>query len=218
MFCNEPIINVYACSSKTIRTNAFLDCYHDNSVSLHLTKGYRFVLETEHYYISLGFDGVKLDEKRCGIKDYAGEDEGVDTFIHYDDEVPISKEEVNPWIEYEHTLFVGQRLLDISKESGRCLAHFDGFTLKIVPHDHDDIEGLHDGYDYHHVYGCERLITRKCECGGTGELVRDSISDYFVQCEKCKRSTCSECLAIDAIESWNEGSVSGNERDIVIEK
>lgn len=217
MFCNEPIINIYEVGSKTVDTNAFLDCFHDNSISLHLTKGYRYVLETEHYYISLGFDGVTLDEKRCGIDDYVGEDEWFDTFICYDEGEPVSEENVTPWAEYEYTLFAGQHLLDISKEKGICLAQFDDFTLKIVPHDHDDIEGLHDGYDYHHVYGCERLITRKCECGGIGELVLDFVFDYCVQCNKCKKSTCAECLAINAIESWNEGNVSCDGSDIVIE-
>ena len=216
MFCNESIINVYWVDRNTDDTNAFFDCYHNKSVSLHLTEGYRYVLETEHYYISLGFDGATLGEKRCGIDDYIGNNELFDTFIHYDEDEPVSKGNVNPWIEYEYTLFVGQHLLDVSKENGIYLAHFDDFTLKIVPHDHDDIEGLYDGYDYHHVYGCERLIVRKCECGGSGKLALDFVSDYFVQCDKCKKSTCSECLAIDAIESWNEGNISCYGRDIII--
>ena len=39
----------------------WLDCLHD--IAVHITPGYRLVLETENYMISLGADGVDLTEK-----------------------------------------------------------------------------------------------------------------------------------------------------------
>ena len=40
---------------------AFLDCYHD--IAYHCTEGYRIVLETENYAISLSSKGVTKERK-----------------------------------------------------------------------------------------------------------------------------------------------------------
>ena len=59
IFCDEPIIAGYEGSDKydyIEGTNAFFDLFHE--IAYHVTEGYRIVLETEHFYISLGHDGV----------------------------------------------------------------------------------------------------------------------------------------------------------------
>lgn len=57
MFCDEPIIKVYVGRSEDFfdDSTAFLDCYHD--LAYHVPDGRRLVLETEHYYISIGANG-----------------------------------------------------------------------------------------------------------------------------------------------------------------
>lgn len=189
MFCNEPVFNVYEGNSKISETDAFLDCFHDNTISLYLTEGYRIVLETEHYFISLGFNGVKLDKKRCGADDYAENGEWFDTFSPMD---------------YEHTLFAGERLTEVKKEGNKYIAVFDDFSVTVIPHlSAAEINGFYTE-NYLHVFGCEHLLNRKCQCGGTGELLLDFVSDYVVRCNKCHISTDAKQSATQAIDSWNK--------------
>ena len=64
MFCDEPIIKVYIGvreDDDIYNHNAFLDCYHD--IAYHCTEGYRIVLETENYAISLSSKGVTKERK-----------------------------------------------------------------------------------------------------------------------------------------------------------
>lgn len=198
MFCKEPIIKVYAGNSESIETNSFLDCYHNNSIDLYLTKGYRYVLETEHYYISIGFDGVKLDKKQCSINEYEEKDEYLENlYVVIEDDIP--------WVYYEHTLFVGECLIEVKDNKDGYVVVFDDFSMNVIPHSSvDEIKGL-SHWHYLHSFGCERLITRTCKCGGTGELFLDFVSDYFVRCNKCNISTWSEMNAINAIDAWNRG-------------
>jgi hypothetical protein len=113
IFCAEPIIAAYnGCRecNDFHGDNAWLDVYHD--IAYHVTEGYRIVLETEHFYISLSHDGVVKTDKNCTIKQFEQNGEWLDPFIHdlEDDDLP--------WVEYESTLFVGERVLDVQKKIG----------------------------------------------------------------------------------------------------
>ena len=216
MFCNEPIIAGYnGCREYNDfhGDNAWLDVYHD--IAYHVTEGYRIVLETEHFYISLSHDGVTKTDKDCTIEEFEQDGEWLDSFVHKldDDELP--------WIDYEYTLFVGERVLAVQQIDDYYLITFDDFELKLIPHklDEDHFPSLcdYDHWSYFHVLGAERHLTGKCNCGGEGELLLDFVSDYVVRCKKCKHSTYAQMIAKEAIEEWNDGHIQCDLSDIVIE-
>ncbi len=212
LFCSEPIVAAYEGSRKyddIQGADAFFDCYHD--LAYHVTQGYRIVLETSHYFISLGASGVSLSDKTATIKEIEESGEWLAPFIEDDP----------PWEDYESTLFVGERLTKVEKQEEFYLLSFDHFKLKLIPHDLEkrDVPSLrkNDHWSYNHVYGCERLLTKKCECGGSGELLLDFVFDYVVRCKDCKKSTWACMNAIDAIEDWNAGELHCDLKNIVIE-
>lgn len=210
MFCDEIIREVYVCLPDDDRNkDSFLDCYHD--LAYHVTKGYAYVLKTENYFIRLDYDGVKIvsvDESVVLPGEYMEASVRVD---EYDD---------IPRVDFENTLFVGERLVEVKEKDNHYLAIFDDFTLKIIPYENgDDIVGLHNKnpWSYNHVYGVERLLTRKCDCGGTGEVFLDFVADYVVSCNACKKSTWAGMNAIDAIDDWNKGETPCDLSNIEIE-
>ena len=212
IFCDEIIVAAYRGTGKYDDMDdaaSFLDCYHD--LAYHVTKGERIVLETEHFYISLDSDGVSKSKKTSAIKEFERPGEWLDSFIH-----PIDGEP--DWVDYEATLFIGERLLQVEMIETYYLLKFDNFKLKIIPHIHSkEVPGLdNDNSSYFYVYGAERHIIRKCGCGGEGELVLDFVSDYIVRCKKCKKSTWAQMNARDAIEEWNDGYTLCDASEIVI--
>ncbi len=213
MFCEEKTEEVYECwpDYVTWHPEHFFDCYHD--LALHLTKGYRLILKTNSYFICIGFDGVKVVPNTENI---VSEDEYMEPCIHTFD---YDKDAV-PWVDYESTLFVGEQLFDVKQENERYILTFNDFVLKVIPHDSpDDIEGLHNKnhWSFNYVYGLDRLLSRKCDCGGKGEVLMDFVSDYVVRCSKCKKSTWAGINVIDAIDDWNNGETPCNLSDIIIE-
>ena len=215
MFCREPILAAYEGEPEyDSNEDAFLDCYHD--LAYHCTPGCRIVLETEHFYISLGTDGAVLREKNCTIEELQKPGECLCAYIH----PPMNKAGL-PWVEYESTLFVDQRLLRVENAKTGWLLTFDDFALKLIPHsaDADDVPSLYnkDHFSYHHVYGCERLLRKRCACGGSGELFLDFVQDYVVRCSRCKKSTWASMCAIEAIKNWNDGELHWDASNIVIE-
>ena len=216
IFCDEPIIAGYKGSREyndIDGADAWFDKFHD--IAYHVTEGYRIVLETEHFYISLSHDGVTKTNKNCTIKEFEQEGEWLDSFIHDLDE------DEAPWIDYESTLFVGERVLDVQSIDGYYLITFDDFKLKLVPHKlhDDDFPSFRSSnhWSYHHVLGAERHLTGKCRCGGEGELLLDFVSDFVVRCKKCKHSTYAQMIAKEAIEEWNAGYIQCDLSDIEIE-
>ncbi|MBE6982113.1 MAG: hypothetical protein E7437_07335 [Ruminococcaceae bacterium] len=201
MFCDEPILKVYLGvveDDDVYSHNAFVDCYHD--IAYHCTEGYRIVLETENFAISLSSKGV-TKQKKEELQEKEGEwlQNGIEVF----------GEDEPSWVLFETTLFVGERLRSVASADGIYLAQFDDFVLKIIPHERgDDIQGLYNQDDFspNRVYGCERHIKRSCPlCGGTGEIYMDFVGDYSVSCRTCKKSTYAVMCLADAIENWNEG-------------
>lgn len=201
MFCDETIIAVYKGTREydDMDTESFLDCYHE--LAYHVTEGERIVLETEHFYIPLDANGVSKCEKTLSIEEFEQPGEWLDNCIHH-----IGDDEPD-WIDYEATLFIGERLLQVEKMETYYLLQFDDFELKLIPHkDYRKVPMLDsDNHSFFHVYGAERHINRKCECGGNGELLLDFVSDYAVRCKRCYKSTWAQMNAQDAIEEWNDG-------------
>ena len=220
IFCDETIIACYEGYRRyedIEGDNSWFDVYHD--IAYHVTEGYRIVLETEHFYISLSHNGVTKTEKNCTIKEFEQNGEKLDSFVHelddYDDGDDL------PWIDYEHTLFVGERVLAVQHIDDYYLISFDDFKLKLIPHKLNDDKfprlDKSNHWSYNYVLGAERHLTGKCHCGGEGELLLDFVSDYVVRCQKCKHSTYAEMIAEVAIKEWNAGHIQCDLSDIVIE-
>ncbi len=213
MYCDEMIEKVYLgviADDDVYSHYAFLDCYRD--IAYHCTEGYRIVLETENYAISLSTKGV-IKERKEELREKDGEwlRNGIEIM---DDVEP-------PWVLFETTLFVGEKLLSVVKENGIYVLQFDDFLLKIVPHLRgENINWLHyeDRRSYHYVLGCDRHLKRKCpDCGADGEILMDIVGDYIVRCKNCKRSTWAGMNTIDAIEDWNNGALNCTADDIIID-
>lgn len=213
MFCDEKILKVYMGVVEyddVYSHNAFLDCYHD--IAYHCTDGYRLVLETENFAISLCKNGVvKQDKNELFEQDGEWLQNGIEFF----------EDGEAPWVHFETTLFVGERLLSVTKESEIYLLKFDDFVLKIIPHENgDSIDGLHnqEHWSYNNVLGCDRHLKRKCPyCNGDGEILLDFVSDYIVRCKECKKSTWAGMSLIDAITDWNNGKLNCMVDEITIE-
>ena len=216
MISVEPVVNAYIGiqekQAKSRRMLFWLDCYHD--LALHLAEGDRLVLETEHLYIFIDQNGVTMTQKNAPIETLERPGEWLRP-TRFED--AINDDFI---VEYEHTLLVGERLVSVEKQPYGLQLQFDDYALKLIWHGPDeDLPTLYreKNSSYSHVYGCERLITRICDCGGEGELLLDFVEDYVVRCKKCKGSTWASKNAIDAIEDWNAGVLHCNLPDIEIE-
>ena len=115
---------------------------------------------------------------------------------------------------------MGEKLIDVKEEKGQYILTFTDYVLNVVPYDnpHDIIRRYNENHcSYNYVCGLDRLLTRKCDCGGEGEVLLDFVTDYVVRCNKCKKSTWAEMVVIDAINSWNNGETPCDLSDIIIE-
>ena len=202
MFCDEKILKVYMGiveDGDVYSHDAFLDCYHD--IAYHCTEGYRIVLETENYLISLSAKGV-IKQKKLEITD--------EKYL-----------EINEEDEQATALFVGERVLSAEQREDFCLVCFDDFILKLIPYmGGEGINGLHnqDLGSYNRILGCDRHLKRRCpHCGADGEILLDFVSDYIVRCKNCKRSTRAAISLTDAIEAWNNRDPDCMVDDIKIE-
>lgn len=209
MFCNDPVIRVYEGSMfGHMASDSVLNCC--SGIAYHCTPGCRMILETRHELISIGASGVQR-QARVPIGQIAKSGEQIEAF---GDGSPGTT-----GIDYEHTLFVGQRLLSVGQDSdSEYTLHFDDFCMRVVPHDQtDDISGFcPENHMWHRVHGCEKKITRTCSCGGEGELLLDYVSDFVVRCKVCGKSTRAELYAIRAIEDWNHSNTLCDCSDIEV--
>lgn len=211
VFCDEKIIAVYLGQNEyhdIEGANCWFDIYHD--IAFHTTEGYRLLLETDSYMISLGADGVSVTNKD-EFKPI--EHEWLEEYVHnLDDEVIVN---------FETTLLVDQRILTVDKNDDFYLIQFDDFSLKLYVYELGKMDKtLHnrDHWSYNNVLGFDRFIKTKCPlCGGEGEILLDFVSDYVVRCKSCKKSTYAEMQLRYAIDLWNDGEVQCDLSDITIE-
>ena len=211
MFCDEKIIAVYLGQNEyhdIDGANCWFDIYHD--IAFHTTEGYRLILETNSYMISLGADGVSVTNKD-EFKPI--EHEWLEEYVHnLEDEVIAN---------FETTLFVGQRISSVDKNDEFYLIQFDDFSLKMYVYELGKMDKSlrnRDRWSYNNVLGFDRFIKAKCPlCGGEGEILLDFVSDYVVRCKSCKKSTYAEMQLRHAIDHWNDGEVQCDLSDITIE-
>lgn len=57
-------------------------------------------------------------------------------------------------------------------------------------------------YDFTPKYN--HLLTRKCSCGGDGEMLIDFVDDFVVRCSKCHLSTHAYIKPETAAKHWND--------------
>lgn len=211
MFCDEKIIAVYLGQNEHYDiegANCWFDIYHD--IAFHTTEGYRLLLETDSNMISVGTDGVTVTSK--------------------DDFKPIEHEWLEEFVDnygggvivdFQSTLFVGQRILSVDQENAFYLIQFDDFFLKLYIYELGKMDKPHQNkkhWSYNNILGFDRFIKSKCPiCGGEGEILLDFVCDYVVRCKSCKKSTCAEMQIRHAIENWNNGEVYCDLSDITIE-
>ena len=181
MFCNEPIRKVYIGQPEynwNDSGNAFLDCFHD--IAYHCTDGYRLLLETENYAVSLSSKGV-IKEPKENSHEEPGE------WLQDGIEIVPGDEDV-PWVNFEHTLFIDERIVSVTNENGIFYVQFDDFTLKLIPYENgDDITSLHneDHFSYNYILGCDRHLKKKCpHCGGDGEILLDEFNRCYYRLEQ----------------------------------
>lgn len=56
-----------------------------------------------------------------------------------------------------------------------------------------------------HAENFDKNLKRKCQCGGNGQMIIDTVGDYCVRCDKCHKST-GYCMDMkDAVELWESG-------------
>lgn len=219
MFCDEKIINVYL-GQHAYRdiegANCWFDCCHD--IAFHTTEGYRLVLETDNYMISLGVNGVIIQSKKA-FKPY--DNEWLEETVHIWEEKTENGIERETIVDFENTLLVGQRLCSVKNCNGYFLLKFDDFELKLIPYNlDDDIPSVRnaDHWSYNYILGFDKFLKTKCPlCGGEGEVLLDFVSDFVVRCKNCKNSTWAEMEIRHAIEDWNKGEVQCDLSDITIE-
>ena len=219
MFCDEKIVNVFLGQNEDHDmkgANCWFDCFHN--IVFHTTVGYRLVLETENYMISLGADGITIQSKK-DFKPY--DNEWLEETVHICKEETENGIEQYTFVDLENTLLVGQRLCSVKNCNGSFLLKFDDFEMKLIPyHLGDDIPSLTnaDRWSYNYVFGLDRFLEKKCPiCGGDGEILLDFVSDFVVRCKQCKKSTYAEMEVRHAIENWNNGEVQCELSDITIE-
>ncbi|MBR5240768.1 MAG: hypothetical protein IKW05_02405 [Muribaculaceae bacterium] len=160
--------------------------------------------------ISVGTDGVTVTSK--------------------DDFKPIEHEWLEEFVDnygggvivdFQSTLFVGQRILSVDQENAFYLIQFDDFFLKLYIYELGKMDKPHQNkkhWSYNNILGFDRFIKSKCPiCGGEGEILLDFVCDYVVRCKSCKKSTCAEMQIRHAIENWNNGEVYCDLSDITIE-
>ena len=212
MFCDEPIKEVYIGKEEddVYDHDAFLDFFHE--LTYYCTEGYRIILMTDNYAISLCSRGVIKDRKE-NLHEEEGE--------WFEKGVEYISEDKPPWIHFETTLFVGERILSVTENDGKYVVQFDDFSLKLIPCITDDEVMGHrnkDHWSYNYVLGCDGHLKTNCtHCDGEGEILIDFVSDFIVRCKKCKNSTYAQMMLIEAIDEWNGGHVECDLSDITIE-
>lgn len=186
-----------------------MDCYHD--LTYYCTEGYRLVFVTDNYSISLSANGV-IKESKEDL--HEGEGEWLQNAV-----ADVGDAEP-PFVRYEATLFIGERILSVTENNGKYTVQFDDFTLTVIGCKNKDI--VVDIYNkgrlrFCTVSGCDRHLKRNCpHCNGEGEILMDFVSDYIVRCKNCKKSTYGQMMLIDAIDDWNCGYVECDLSDIKI--
>lgn len=183
-------------------------CYlkFTNEIKLFVKRKNWLLLETSDSFIALGYDGVTFHSK-CS--------EFMDSFDYMQPAITIDDyEEID---ELERLYLLGESIKDVYEKDGHYFVQFVTLVIEIVPlEDNDEIPLDCEFKTYRHLCSSERLIRRKCSCGGTGRILMGFPGDYVVRCDNCNKATEITAYAKHAIEMWEKGDVGESLNDIVI--
>lgn len=207
MFCDEPIIGVFCMYSSDTDGVQGMDLHITHCLELHVVGGRWLVFETDSHYIYAGADGVRISDKASLPS------EGV-WFDYIDD--PVEDDEgFTPPISYEKVIFSGERLVDVSAAecdesadySAGYVLSFDHFSMNMYIYERNGWRyfeyTINSETDSNPVAACDHLLTRRCTCGGEGEVMLDFVEDFIVRCKRCHASTWAHMSASDALDDWN---------------
>ncbi len=162
-----------------------------------VTPGYAMILQTEADYIVLSYEGVQVfDELPYSREEFFIEE----AEWHWDDGEPGS--------EIETMLFVGEHLVVVEKENDIFILQFDDFKMYLRPRETEAF-GYFENSICVPIPGLNRHLTRRCECGGTAEVMVDEHDDFMVRCPQCHRSTYAGYHLGEAVNKWNDNNLAG---------
>lgn len=196
MLLNEPILSVFELwhTEKYEGKNANSFFQKVGELAFHTTGDCWLVFYTEHFCVTLGCDGVKKYQL---------------PFEFSNDKYEIWELGDEEWISEEETIFSGQRIHFVEEWIKGWRIKFDDFDMKLYTYDEQDDfidiqEYFKRGWINKMAVG-NHLLKRKCECGGSGELLVDERNDFAVRCSSCHKSTYFDMILKYQVDSWNLG-------------
>lgn len=197
VFCDEPILRTHHMQIGIGDEELWERLDYSDRLELiyHAFPNYWLVFETEHYYISVGADGINKYDSLEGLK---GDDRQV-----WND----------PVTGVEEIVFPGENIQSFWEWKDGWEIVFDHFHMTVIPHkDGDGFEGT--AYQVDKPFFGFRHVLDKCACGGQPEFMMDRHSDFYVECPVCKRYVVPCYDPMLPVQQWNGGEihcVPGNE-------
>ena len=194
MILNEPIIKTFELQYKEDLLQDWHNAYihATGAFEYHVTEGYWMLLETENYYVTIGYDGVKKYEKP-----YVFDENKFEWWYNGDEE----------WTDYKDTLLEGQKIHSIEACDGYQTIYFDAFKLNLYVYGSDDEFNVNTGTfgDGKNVMAVGSHLLKKCSCGGNAEILCDERSDFAARCSTCHKATYFDMILKERIDAWNNG-------------
>lgn len=193
---NEKIMKVYYMDDLQIDLDKHNDYVFIPNPCYYTSLGVYLVLQTEKHYIIIGIDKIEITDD---ISKYLGKYKLFDT-VDYDED-DCYEEDI-------YLLFAGEKLLSYKTGIKYHALKFENFTFYVYPYKAGTVYGERVEYP---LTCFDRLLTRKCSCGGKAELMISDIgNDYFIRCNKCHTSTYVGWPLRDVIDAWNNNETPIN--------
>lgn len=176
----------------------FAETVYVPTPTFYTPKNNYLVLETENHFIKAGIEGIEILNTLDNYKDKYNLFETA-YFLYEDD---YFEEEIS-------MMLVGEKLLSYKMEIGHHCLQFENFNLLVCPYKEKE-EYCSVPYDYP-IHCFDRLLTRKCSCGGKGVVfLVKTVNDYLIRCDKCHISTYAYQSLRDVINTWDKGETPIN--------
>lgn len=194
MILNEPIIKVFELQYKEELLQDWHNAYlhTTGAFEYHVTEGYWMLLESENYYVTIGYDGVQKYNKP-----YVFDEAKFEWWYNGDEE----------WTDYKDTLLEGQKIHLIEAHDGYQTIYFDAFKLNLYVYGSEDEFNVNTGTfgDGINVMDVGSHLLEKCSCGGNAEILCDERGDFAIRCSTCHKATYFDMILKDQIDAWNIG-------------
>ncbi len=192
MILDEPILTVFELQYRESYLSNWHNAYLHTTGELeyHVTEGYWILLESENYYVTIGYDGAQKYQKP-----YTFPSEKYDWWYNGDDE----------YIDWRETLFSGQKIHCIEKKDDYQVICFDDFNLNLYIYNQcDNMDVFYGTKDAGvNVVSVGGHLVKKCSCGGKAEILSDIRGDFAVRCNSCHKATYIDMVLKEQIDAWN---------------